>query len=163
METINVTQPINLKVVRFELDFSSLMPESPKKKNKPKNVLIPKNLVTWQKNRAIPPPPLDGNTITQVSDVLNTKPGSVQVNYSVSSLELYHEGGKVEINAIIHCFHYYLHVGRALDICTSGDSYKKEIIQLARLGRCFCQKFISINLCPKYNSYFSLSTSLVVP
>lgn len=67
METISVTQPINLKVVRFELDFNSLVSESPRKRNKPKKLLIPKNLVTWQKHRAIPPPPLDGNAVTQVS------------------------------------------------------------------------------------------------
>lgn len=67
METISVTQPINLKVVRFELDFSSLMPDSPKKKNKPKKVLMPKNLIMWQKHRAIPPPPLNINIATQVS------------------------------------------------------------------------------------------------
>lgn len=69
METISVTQPMNLKVVRFELDFSSLMSERPKKKKKPKKVLIPKNLVTWQKHPPIPPPPLDDSTITQVSEV----------------------------------------------------------------------------------------------
>lgn len=69
METISVTQPINLKVVRFELDFSSLMPETPKKREKPKKVLIPKKLVTWQKYRTIPPPPLDHSTVTQVSKI----------------------------------------------------------------------------------------------
>lgn len=69
METISVTQPINLKVVRFELDFSSLMPETPKKREKPKKLLIPKNLVTWQKHRIIPPPILDESTVTQVSEI----------------------------------------------------------------------------------------------
>lgn len=57
MQTISVQQPINLKVVRFELDFSDLVNENPSPvRRKSKKIKVPK--INNKKQSAIPPPPL---------------------------------------------------------------------------------------------------------
>lgn len=63
MQTISVQQPINLKVVRFELDFTSLVDDNPRPDKKAKKIRIPK--INNKKQSAIPTPPLLKN-ITQV-------------------------------------------------------------------------------------------------
>ncbi|KAF9409014.1 hypothetical protein HW555_011496 [Spodoptera exigua] len=61
MQTISVQQPINLKVVRFELDFSDLVNEkSSPVRRKSKKIKVPK--INNKKLSAIPPPPLLKNT-----------------------------------------------------------------------------------------------------
>lgn len=55
METISVNQPINLKVVRFELDFSKLLPEEPIREKKSKKIRVPKP--KSRKRSIVPPPP----------------------------------------------------------------------------------------------------------
>ncbi|XP_022816755.1 uncharacterized protein LOC111349754 isoform X1 [Spodoptera litura] len=61
MQTISVQQPINLKVVRFELDFSDLVNENPSPvRRKSKKIKVPK--INNKKQSAIPPPPLLKNT-----------------------------------------------------------------------------------------------------
>lgn len=61
MHTISVQQPINLKVVRFELDFTSLVNEKPVSRQKPKKIKIPK--INNKKQSPIPPPPQINNTV----------------------------------------------------------------------------------------------------
>ncbi|XP_026739777.1 uncharacterized protein LOC113502412 [Trichoplusia ni] len=60
MQTISVQQPINLKVVRFELDFTSLVDDNPRPDKKPKKIRIPK--INNKKQSPIPTPPLLKNT-----------------------------------------------------------------------------------------------------
>ncbi|KAJ0179865.1 hypothetical protein K1T71_004456 [Dendrolimus kikuchii] len=60
MKTISVKQPINLKVVRFELDFSALT-ECPKPREKTKKIKIPK-LNSNKRAIVIPPPPVIKNS-----------------------------------------------------------------------------------------------------
>nr|XP_021194127.2 uncharacterized protein LOC110378979 isoform X1 [Helicoverpa armigera] len=60
MQTISAQQPINLKVVRFELDFSALVNEKPRPEKKTKKIRIPK--INNKKQSPIPPPPLIKNT-----------------------------------------------------------------------------------------------------
>lgn len=65
MQTINVQQPINLKVVRFELDFTPLVTEKPKPVKKTKLIKVP-NLKCIARKPSVPPPPIKPNT--QVSN-----------------------------------------------------------------------------------------------
>lgn len=55
METISVQQPINLKVVRFELDFSKLVAEKPKPIKESKKICLPR--INSRKKSIVPPPP----------------------------------------------------------------------------------------------------------
>ncbi|CAB3243474.1 unnamed protein product [Arctia plantaginis] len=55
MHTISVQQPINLKVVRFELDFTSLVNEKPILEKRSKKIRIPR--INNKKQSAIPSPP----------------------------------------------------------------------------------------------------------
>ena len=65
MQTISVHQPINLKVVRFELDFSDLVNENekPRSEKRTKKIRIPK--INNKKQSPIPPAPFIKNS-TQV-------------------------------------------------------------------------------------------------
>lgn len=57
MHTISVQQPINLKVVRFELDFTPLVPLKTKPVKKNKQIKIPDvNFIS--KKTTVPPPPI---------------------------------------------------------------------------------------------------------
>ncbi|XP_045765141.1 uncharacterized protein LOC123867226 isoform X2 [Maniola jurtina] len=56
MKTIIIDQPINLQVVKFELDFSSLYAPKQNPEKKCKKIKIPK-VNSKQKQRNIPPPP----------------------------------------------------------------------------------------------------------
>ncbi|CAH2107292.1 unnamed protein product [Euphydryas editha] len=59
MKTITINQPINLRVVKFELDFSSLYQEKSRRQKALKEIKIPKSGVSCTKQiRNIPPPPL---------------------------------------------------------------------------------------------------------
>lgn len=60
MHTISVQQPINLKVVRFELDFSDLVNEKPRPEKKTRKIRIPK--INNKKQSPIPPAPLIKNS-----------------------------------------------------------------------------------------------------
>lgn len=59
MQTISVQQPINLKVVRFELDFSDLVNEKPRSEEK-SIIRIPK--INNKKQSSIPPAPFINNS-----------------------------------------------------------------------------------------------------
>lgn len=61
MKTITVGTPINLKVVRFELDFSSLLKKPEPQKKKVKRILVPNITINRKKKCMIPPPPLVKN------------------------------------------------------------------------------------------------------
>ncbi|XP_069355015.1 uncharacterized protein [Maniola hyperantus] len=56
MKTITIDQPINLHIVKFELDFSSLYAPKPKPEKKCKKIKIPK-VNCKKKQIKIPPPP----------------------------------------------------------------------------------------------------------
>ncbi|XP_050343022.1 uncharacterized protein LOC126768770 isoform X1 [Nymphalis io] len=56
MKTITIDQPINLRIVKFELDFSSLYLDEEKPQKKNKKIKIPK-AHSLKKERHIPPPP----------------------------------------------------------------------------------------------------------
>lgn len=58
MKTINVKQPINLKVVKFEVDFSQLLVEKAEEKKTPKKIKIPKVLFNQKSKAEVPAPPL---------------------------------------------------------------------------------------------------------
>lgn len=60
MHTISVQQSINLKVVRFELDFTSLVNEKPILEKRSKKIRIPR--INNKRQSAIPPPPPINNT-----------------------------------------------------------------------------------------------------
>ncbi|XP_028174270.1 uncharacterized protein LOC114362895 [Ostrinia furnacalis] len=61
MQTININQPINLKVVRFELDFTSLVTEKPKPEKKTKRIKLP-DFKCIAKKPSVPLPPIKNNT-----------------------------------------------------------------------------------------------------
>lgn len=57
MKTITIDQSINLQVVKFELDFSSLFVPKPKHEKKYKKIKVPH--INWNKQQKhIPPPPI---------------------------------------------------------------------------------------------------------
>ncbi|CAG5040223.1 unnamed protein product [Parnassius apollo] len=55
MKTIIINEPINLKVVKYELNFDLFNPTEPKQKKKPKKIHIPK--IEHKKQCVIPSPP----------------------------------------------------------------------------------------------------------
>ncbi|XP_063379118.1 uncharacterized protein LOC134665986 isoform X2 [Cydia fagiglandana] len=67
MRTISVQQPINLKVVKIELDFTPLDTE-PQKKEKPKQIIVPK-INYSRRPSVVPPPPPITNYSQQKRDV----------------------------------------------------------------------------------------------
>lgn len=60
MKTITVDTPINLKVVRFELDFSSLL-KKPEQEKKVRKIKVPRITINKKKTCLIPLPPLAEN------------------------------------------------------------------------------------------------------
>lgn len=58
MKTITINEPINLRVIKFELDFSSLYQDKPRTQKALNKIKIPKQQVSNPKQtRNIPPPP----------------------------------------------------------------------------------------------------------
>lgn len=56
MKTITITEPINLRVVKFELDFSSLYDYKPEHRKKSKAINVP-HINCEKKQNEIPNPP----------------------------------------------------------------------------------------------------------
>lgn len=63
MKTISVQQPFNLKVVRFELDFSSLTAKEPDPVKKGKKIKVPEINFSSKKKSVPPPPPVGNNQV----------------------------------------------------------------------------------------------------
>lgn len=58
MKTITINEPINLRVIKFELDFSSLYQDKPRTQKPLNKIKIPIQKVNNTKQtRNIPPPP----------------------------------------------------------------------------------------------------------
>ncbi|KAI8428932.1 hypothetical protein MSG28_007551 [Choristoneura fumiferana] len=68
MKTISVQQPINLKVVPLELDFTTLVSESPRQEKKVKEIKIPK-INFGRRASVVPAPPPIRNYSNQKRDV----------------------------------------------------------------------------------------------
>ncbi|XP_049866295.1 uncharacterized protein LOC126366994 isoform X2 [Pectinophora gossypiella] len=70
MKTISVKQPMNLKVVRFELNFAALGSTPASAEKKPKDIKVPREIkVNIKKQRNIPSPPVIQETRKEKRDV----------------------------------------------------------------------------------------------
>lgn len=67
MQTISVQQPINLKIVPLELDFTTLVSETPRQK-KVKEIKIPK-INFGRRASVVPAPPPIRNYANQVISI----------------------------------------------------------------------------------------------